>query len=350
MPADAPPSVRKRSLRFFVGNGWKMLYARVALRANAIFPGAGGLPELHSADGALARFFGRLVPGASHAVVQIGTPGPYQKASVLLASGKGEAAALVKVAMVATADNQLSIEAAWLRDLVKAPELDGQLPRLLGEGVAPNGRNYIVTTLAPAARTTRAFTAAHVAFLGALGRVAAEIMSYRASPCARYLEDTLQRLAAHMTPTEEKMLQRALRESHASLAGWTGPFVIAQGDFAPWNIRVHGDRIFVFDWEYARGGANPLADALNYFVLPRAVAGHGVSVAFFVSVLRRVERIARGIAPEWTWRPQIVSALGLAYLLEVILHYSTANTRLLRSDPVVGACFELVERRSKWMA
>ena len=351
VPADAPPRFQRRFLRLFVESGWKALHARALLRANATFPEAGLLPEYRSVDGGQGFFLGSLVPGLSpHTMVRIGTAGPYQKASVLLVSEEGEAAAVAKIAMVSSADDQLTLEARWLRQLETAPELEHQIPRLLVEGVAPNGRRYVVTSVAPSTRTGETLTPAHVAFLAALGRVAWQVMSFTASPCFRYLEETLDRLEPHMTRAERATLQAALHDCRMSLAGWTGPFVISHGEFAPWNIRLHGDRIYVLDWEYARGGANPLGDALDYLVLPRAISGRGVSPAFFGSALRRVEEVARQIDPEWTWRARAISALGLAYLLEMLLRYSAATRRLNRTHPVVASYFRLVVQRSTWMA
>jgi Phosphotransferase enzyme family len=334
-----------------VGSGWKALHAQTLLQLNAAFPRAGLLPEFRSMEGGHGFFLSQSSFGCpSQTVIQIGRPGPNQTATLLLVSERGDHIALAKVAMVPSADKRLTAESKWLRELEAAPELDDQLPRLLAEGVAPNGRRYLVTTLAPTARTTKAFTPAHAAFLGALGRAGQEVMSFAASPCYEYLENAVDRLVPYLTREERSELHAALHDTRSSLAGWTGPFVIGHGDFIPKNVRLNEERIFVFNWQDARARANPLADALDYFVRPRAITRRGASPAFLAATLRRMEEVAQQLYPEWTWRPRVVSALCLAYLLETVLRCCAASKDLARSQAVTVGYFRLIEQRSAWMA
>src|SRR5262249_25515235 len=120
------------------------------------------------------------------------------------------------------------------------------------------------TTIAPPGASPREFTAAHVAFLAALGRVRRDVMGFATSPCCESLETMLKGVQAYLTPAERSALGAALFDCKRLLADWMGPFVVGHGDFAPWNIRLQGERLFVFDWEHARTGANPLADAFNF--------------------------------------------------------------------------------------
>ncbi len=349
VPAGAE-GIQHRFLPYFAG-GWKGLYAQVMLRMNAAFPRAGLLPELRSVEGGHGFFLDRQLYGrALHKVIQIGTAGPHQTASVLLVSERGEGVTLARIAMVPSADNQLVVEAKWLRELEAAPELENQIPRLLAEGNAPNGRRYLVTNPAPANCGTGAFTPAHAAFLGALGRVGWDVTNFEASPCFKYLESTLGTLDPYLTSAMRATLHAGLRDCRAHLDGWSGPFVVAHGDFAPWNIRVNGERLFVFDWEYARAGANPLADTFNYLLISRAESGRGLSPALLASTLRRVETVARQLYPEWTWRARVISALGLAYLIEAFLHHAVASRGFARTPPVMASYLRLMDQRSAWMA
>jgi hypothetical protein len=67
-----------------------------------------------------------------------------------------------------------------------------------------------------------------------------------------------------------------------------------------------------------------------------------------VRLLRRAMGRAHEFAlvayPEWSWRWQVIGALTLVYLLGVIL-----QRRVNRADPVVGAYWRLLEKRSIWM-
>ena len=53
--------------------------------------------------------------------------------------------------------------------------------------------------------------------------------------------------------------------------------------------------------------------------------------------------------PEWTWRPQVIGALTLVYLLGVVLHRSLATRRFDRADRVSDRTGSLLQKRSAWM-
>src|SRR5262249_43517717 len=183
-----------------------------------------------------------------------------------------------------------------------------------------------------------------------LGRVRRDVMSFATSPCRQSLAATLSGIELHLMPAERAVLRAALADCGLLLGDWMGPFVMGHGDFVPWNIRVHDDRIYVFDWEYAHSGANPLADAFNFRVMQRAMGRRAPDAAFLVDAIGRVHRAADLIYPEFAWRRRAVSGLGLAYLLEVLLHYTAASRTLVRTHPVVAAYLRLIEERSTWIA
>jgi thiamine kinase-like enzyme len=341
---------QKRCLPFFIGNRLKALYAQALLKANSLLPDAGLLPEFRlpqSRRGLRNCRFPSCKP--SHAAIQIGTSGPYQKASMLLMSERGDGLALAKVAMVPSADQMVAAEAGWLRRLQETRKLEGHVPRLLGEGKALNGRRYLVTTLAPSTRTTKAFTSAHARFLSILGHTRKDMMRFSASPCWEYLEETLDEITPDLACRDLKALKSALHDCQSALSGWSGPFVVAQGDFAPWNIRLHQQRIFVFDWEYAKAGANPLFDVFNYLLIQQAVSGSGMGIRVLTTAMRRAQKIAPLLHAGMKWGPQEISALALAYLLEVLLCYSRSKRRIDRAHPVMQSYWRLVARRDEWL-
>ena len=342
---------QRRCLAYFVPGGWKAVQGNALLLSNAAFPAPGLLPEFRVSEGARSFLSGvQGLDGAAGTAIRIGTTNRHQKASVLPVTERGEGLALAKLAMVPGADHQVTAEAAWLRALEAVPELEHQVPRVLAEGVTATSRRYLVTTLAPTTRARLRFTSGHIAFLGALGRATGDVMSFTASPCFARMEQALERLEPNQVRRERATLSAALQDCRSSLSDWTGPFVTAHGDFAPWNIRIHGDRIFVFDWERARAGANPLADAFNYFVMPRAACGRGLSARFMAGTLERIEDVAQRLYPEWIWRARVVSALGLAYLLEALLERAATARGFPRGDAAIGGCLRLLEERSAWVA
>jgi hypothetical protein len=341
--------LQRLCLPYFVGNRLRARYAQLLLLLNSFVPAARLLPELRLrfAKRNLA-WRGFLKNAPAHAAIQIGTAGPYQKASALLISGHGEGLALAKIALVPSADRMVMKEVAWLRELAGMCEVAGEVPKLLAQGETGDGRRYLVTSLAPSTRTTTAFTPAHKQFLGRLGRARMEPMNFRTSPCCEYLERTLAELDPRLARNDLMQLEDALLDCRVSLSGCECPFVFMQGDFACWNIRLDQRRIFVFDWEYARLGGNPLADIIHYHMIQRAASGRNISLRFVVDVMRLAHQFAQQLYPEWKWRAREVSSLALAYFLEVLILYCQASGGRDRTNNVMRSYWLLMERRAAW--
>jgi hypothetical protein len=351
MPAESY-HLQKKWLSFFVGSRVKALYARALLRLNALAPDIGLLPGLRVLCIRHRSVSEQLddAPMTSTAAIQIGTTGPYQKAAALLISESGQGLALAKIALVPSADCMVAAEAAWLKYLAGISELADQVPRLLAEGKAAHGRHYIVISLAPTNEVTTEFTDGHEKFLGRLGRARLDTGDFAASACCQSIEHALAEVSLYARHEEVAQLHCAWGECRKLLSRFSGPFVFSQGDFVWWNIRVQPSRIFVFDWEYARLAANPLADILNYQLLKRAAAGRNVSRRYLIAAMTRARAFARKIHSEWKWTAQEISGLVLAYVLQVLLDYSRASKSIVRTEPVVRCYWRLMESRSTWLA
>lgn len=345
VPAGDLP-VQRRCLRYFIARPLQRCAAELMLRVNALLPRA-LLPELRYAR---ARAGQPELLQAPCAAIQIGTPGPYQKASALLMTGPGRPFALAKIAMGHRADIAVQSEAGWLRTVEQVPEVCGQVPRLLGEGTTDGGRRYLVTSVAPSTATTGEFTGAHARFLATLRHVRMRVMDFELSERARGLHDSLALLEPHLSGAARGTLRRALADCEAPLCYWSGPYVASQGDFAPWNIRTLRDRIFVFDWEAGCPGASPLDDVLHYLLIGRALRRYPLGARRFAAAVARAREFAAQTYPQWDWPPRVASALSLAYLLSVILRYSLPERRIAERHPVIRRYWELMEQRQQWMA
>jgi hypothetical protein len=88
---------------------------------------------------------------------------------------------------------------------------------------------------------------------------------------------------------------------------------------------------------------------LHYLMIQRALNDRPVTVPVLRQAMRRAADFAVQAYPEWTWRPPVIGALTLVYLLGVVLHRSLARQSIDRTDPVVGAYWKLLEKRSTWM-
>ena len=256
---------------------------------------------------------------------------------------------LVKTAADEAADALLARESRWLRELEGVDTLEGQVPRVLDEGTSANGRRYLVISMWPARGETRAFTADHARFLATLGRARFRSLEFDACGTCQWLQESLVQANEFVSRRSRGLLEEAYHDCETALLYWTGPFVLSQGDFAPWNIRNLGSQLFVTDWGEARADASPLDDVLHYLMIQRALTFRPVTVPVLRQAMSRAAEFAVQAYPEWTWRPPVIGALTLVYLLGVVLHRSLARRRLDRNDRVVGAYWKLLEKRSAWM-
>ena len=255
---------------------------------------------------------------------------------------------LVKTAVDARSGRLLQREAKWLRELESVPELDGQVPRLLDEGTDADGHAYLVMTASPGSKS-RTFTGNHARFLASLGKARFRATDFEVSGCCQWLQRGLRRLEGGATPKTRATLEQAYHDCETALLYWTGPYVLSQGDFAPWNVRDLGSQLFVCEWGNARTEASPLDDVLHYLMVQQALGSRAVSAAALQAAMRHAGAFAREAYPEWSWRPQVIGALTLVYLLGAVLGRSLAAGQLDPADPVTGAYWKLVEKRSAWM-
>jgi len=258
---------------------------------------------------------------------------------------------LVKNAVDDRTDRLLLREAHWLRELQDVPALEGQIPRLLDEGVGEDGFRYLVLGLPPLGRAgeTRAFTGSHEQFLASLGKARFKAADFELSGCGDWLNRSLKEAEDLADVRELGLLRGAFHECETALLYWTGPYVLAQGDFAPWNVRTLGSQLFVTDWGHARTDASPLDDVLHYVMVQRALGAGALTARFLQSAMKRGHEFAVRAYPEWTWRPPVIGALTLVYLLGTVLQHALARGRVDRADPVVRAYWGALEKRAAWM-
>jgi hypothetical protein len=256
---------------------------------------------------------------------------------------------LVKTAADEQAERLLAREARWLRELEEVRELQGQVPRVLEEGTSALGRRYLVISMLPAGSETRAFTNEHAKFLASLRKARQRTVEFEVSGTCRWMQGSLERVRAFAPPRAMQTLAESYHDCETALLYWTGPYVLAQGDFAPWNIRNLGSQFFVTDWGHAHADASPLDDVLHYLMIQRALNSRPISVPVLRQAMKRAAEFAVQAYPEWSWREPVIGALTLVYLLGVVLDRSVRNGCIDHADRVVDAYWKLLEKRSVWM-
>ena len=239
---------------------------------------------------------------------------------------------LVKTATDAETAVRLAREVLWLRELAEVDSLESHLPRLIEEGTDAAGRPYIVVGIPESTGETRAFTSDHAQFLARLGRARFRATEFEHSRKVQWIQRSIAALPRASAP----LLEEAYEDCERALLYWSGPYVLSQGDFTPWNIRTFGSQLFVFDWGNAYGDASPLDDVLHYLMVQRRLK----TVPLLRKAMTRARQFALGAYPEWSWRPQVIGALTIVYLLGVILH---------RGLDGAHPYWKLLEKRSTWM-
>jgi aminoglycoside phosphotransferase (APT) family kinase protein len=148
-----------------------------------------------------------------------------------------------------------------------------------------------------------------------------------------------------MLDAAHDLLNRALDRVDRQLRSTRLPHVLAHGDFTRFNIRREGERFNVFDWEYARRGANPIADMVHFFLSqpgrwsPLTVMHHTLAVA---------EHALVGAYDGWGPSPRDVAALALHGLVDTMTFYSNAGTPLDFESFLVRRYFGLIAAADQW--
>ena len=337
---------RRSGVQFFLPQLWRQCYARARLHAHDLFGARAQLPLLELPASALTDHLD--ITDSPQLAFLIGTPGPYQKASMLVMSSQGEPMAIVKIAMGSEANAMINAESYWLRTLHAHIELEAYVPELLQEGHTRNGCRFFSQSIVKGRPDTGAFTAAHADFLRRLGAVDCKHCTLDVAPIYAVMQENLSRLLPKLSSARAQLFQTAMHECAASLNNWTGPFVITHGDFAFWNIRIADDCLSVFDWEYAFAGAPPLFDILHFHLISPAASGRVLGARDMRRALASAKEFALLAYPGFDWSEKIVGSLGLAYLLHTLLFYGVSRGELVESQPVERAFCRLIEERATW--
>lgn len=353
-PLLLPANNRKaqqNGVRFFLPELWRNCYARARLHAHHLLGERARLPLLTLPPAISSTLTDSLaLTDSPQFAFLIGTPGPYQKAAMLVMSAHGEPKSLAKIALGPQANDMVSNEASWLRTLSAHSEIKDSVPQLLREGSTRNGYRYIAQSIVNGRPCSGNFTPAHAVFLQRLGTIDCQVGTFSNAPIYRALQDNLSRLAPLISQSRYLFLQTALRECAHTLNGWRGPFTISHGDFAFWNIRKAAGHIFVFDWEYATRGTPPLFDLLHFHLIAPAASGRVLRVRDMKHALSPARAFSLLTYPEFHWSPAIVAAHGLAYLLNTLIFYGVSRGEFVESHPVVRSYCQLIEERSQWLS
>ncbi len=246
----------------------------------------------------------------------LGTPGAYRKHTLQVMAPDGSVLAYAKAAEAPRAQAALRDEQRNLEVLAAAPALKGTLPTLYG---AFTCRDTFGILLSPGPQPTGPsdFGPAQIAFLNRL---------YEATrtPPRLFTQSVLWQCAQtdwadlheRLPASWRTRYQHALRWLEQYFAGVRLPLCYAHRDFAPWNTRFDGEKLFVFDWEAARGGYPPLYDAFHFEAIQVAL---GLKADAHWAEFDGTDLACWADVQPWA------AGLKLAYLVDMSLYYSRAR-------------------------
>lgn len=343
-------SARRNGMRFFLPDLWRRWYACGRLRAHQLLGERARLPLLTLPQPASPSLLDEFALTESPQVAfLIGTPGPYQKASMLIMSLRGKPLSLTKIALGSKANDMVRTECRWLKSLNAHASLRDFIPQLLREGRTHNGYRFLAQSIVEGRPGVNSFTRSHAEFLRHLGSIDYRVQRFSRTPQLASLCENFDRLAPLIDRERRTQLLTALSDCMLHLGDWRGPFVISHGDFAFWNIRTQSDRICVFDWEYAAGGCSPLFDHFHFHLIVPASSGRPLKHADMRHAIEAARAFALLAYPGFDWNGSVVAAFGLAYLLHTLIFYGLSRGEFVDSHPVVRSYYRLIEERHKWL-
>ena len=242
----------------------------------------------------VSQVVGRPVEGL---VVYAGSDSPNRKITALAVSEGGDEDVVVRVADTPAAERAVCRESDALRALAGSP-VAGQVPRLVHEGHYGAHAVHVQGALPPG-RHVAQLTDAHRAFLVSLSNLGRATVPLCSTNLWRSVKETAARLtAADLPDAVRSVLHRVLDLRFASR-----PVVCHRihGDFAPWNIRWNGKRLFVFDWEDSDPQGPALTDMYHFLYRQASLVGPWRGEQQMLRILREAgSRLTRaaGLPPD----------------------------------------------------
>ncbi|HEU4708135.1 MAG TPA: phosphotransferase [Methylophilaceae bacterium] len=336
----------RQAIGFFVRNPLLRLWGKAALLVDSVMPRLGLLPTLR-----LSTFPVSLADGEGDVcpAMYVGCPGPLQKLTLYCPNSAGSTDKVTKVAMSTSANEAIAREAYWLGTLGQIPELSPFLPRLLGAGTLSSGLGYLSMQALPHGISSRHFDRRHRHFLRLLAERQPVLTPWNLSGAHLRLKERLRQALPLMDAEHQDLLLTVLAEIEREIGPQRLPTCLLHSDFAPWNVRLAEQHLYVFDWEYAEESGNPVQDFLHFHLIPRVLRQWPMGPAGMPTLLSETAGYARGVFGEESGVAEACGSLALHYLLDTLTFYTTASGYLAPRHPVIRAYLELLRRRAEWM-
>jgi len=333
------------AIQLFVHGNLRRALATIMLKLDHWLPRLHLLPTVKPTQLPLPEIYGELGISGDSFAVYYGSPGPLRKLTVYSSTADRS---VTKIALQPSADAMISNEGEILALLANHRIGVDFVPRLLSHGQLSCGRHFVCTTVLPPGRREPRFGAMHRAFLE-------ELYAHRSCVTVWVHGRSYGTLVTH-SATIRRNLDRTNRELFdsvlADIAALSGNEPVAEcvvhGDFAPWNISVSDERLWVFDWESAVTCGNPLHDFLHFHLIPDALLRRHLGHAELERLATHAGQHLAGLTGH-ALAPQLVGALMLQYLTEIMIFFCAADGELKHGHPVIRAYLRLLRTRHTWL-
>lgn len=337
----------RRSIAFFMRNPLLRYWGHLLLTLDRWLPRARLLPTVR-----LPHFPGNILFGSSDpkdSALFCGFPGPLQKLTLYCPDPDGGLGKVAKLALAPSANRAIEHEAHWLRKLGRTKRMTEFLPHLLLQGALPCGRRYIAMQALPAGASSSQFDQRHFNFLRLMAQQKPALYVWNQSQAYRRLYKRIHKILPLIDEDAGALMQAALADIDHRIGHRELPACMVHSDFAPWNLRLTSDRLFVFDWEYAEDCGNPLQDYLHFHLLPRALHRRSLRSGQLPRLLAATAAYADSMFGVDSGVGYASAALTLQYLLDTVSFYVEASGYLATEHPVMRTYLQLLHDRKQWL-
>ncbi|HQW21400.1 MAG TPA: phosphotransferase [Rhodocyclaceae bacterium] len=332
-----------------IGHWW---WAQASDLLDQLSQGA-ALPRLDLSESQWRNAAAVLSAGSSDGVTflaaQLGSPGPYQKVTLLGTSDCGDLR-VTKLSLKPTADIKVRSELESLKKISGCESTAPFAPELLASGITTSDRPYFTMRGIIGSPPSRHLTQRLLSLLERLNTTtSAGWEDWRSTRLRHDLHKSVSDLSSRALPAYQMIVRSSEIVDDLLSVGSIHP-CLSHGDFAPWNIIETENGPVLLDWEYASFDGNPIADYCHFRLIQQVLNHRSPRAAN--RLLHRLSASAPIDFPHLFERtPDLqgtASGLVLLYLLETVCLYLTSTPTSDGTDRVTGSYLALMADFQNW--
>ena len=208
--------------------------------------------------------------GVSDLVVYAGSESERRKITALAVAENGGEDVVVKIADSAAGAEAIRQESDVLRDIGKTT-LKGYVPKLISEGFYEKYYIQIQETLSSGGCQISSLTDMHLDFLSELSKVGRRTYLLKETSAWQKIKCQIQDIDIDDLPIEVANVANYILSD--KIANMEICCHRIHGDFAPWNIRIKKNKLFVFDWEDSIENGLIVTDIFHFIVRQAMLVG-----------------------------------------------------------------------------